>query len=260
MATVTGYTAERMREIENTTVVDGDVIGDDLVLIQRNGAQINAGSVRGPQGIQGTPGSAAVQIVTNATIPSAPEPGHVIFNSDTGTESFWDGTKWVQAIPSGMLMPAAIAVAPLGWLVCDGRAVSRTTYALLFAALGVTYGAGDSSTTFNLPNLKGKFLVGHDAADASFDGVGKTGGEKTHVLTPNEMPAHTHAQVAHAHNPSYPALALNPSGGLAVQFGNGVAETAIPTNNTTAVNQNTGGNAPHNTLPPFTTILYLVKT
>ncbi|MET0786862.1 MAG: hypothetical protein ABWY25_09165, partial [Paenisporosarcina sp.] len=56
MATVTSFTAERMLAIENTTVVDGDVIGNDLVLLTREGTQINAGSVRGPQGIQGLVG------------------------------------------------------------------------------------------------------------------------------------------------------------------------------------------------------------
>ena len=57
MATVTGFTAERMLQIENTTVVDGDVVGDNLILLQRDGTQINAGNVRGPQGIQGPPGT-----------------------------------------------------------------------------------------------------------------------------------------------------------------------------------------------------------
>lgn len=56
MAEITGYTATRMKEIEDTTVVDGDVVVDDLVLIQRNGVQINAGNVRGAQGIQGIQG------------------------------------------------------------------------------------------------------------------------------------------------------------------------------------------------------------
>ncbi len=57
MATVTGYTAARMKEIEDTTVIDGDVVGDELILVKRNGVPINAGNVRGAQGDQGIPGT-----------------------------------------------------------------------------------------------------------------------------------------------------------------------------------------------------------
>lgn len=65
-------------------------------------------------------------------------------------------------LPSGMVVPFAMSAVPSGWLECDGTAVSRTTYASLFAAIGVTYGVGDGSTTFNLPDLRGEFLRGWD--------------------------------------------------------------------------------------------------
>lgn len=57
-------------------------------------------------------------------------------------------------------MPFAMNSAPTGWLACNGAAVSRTTYASLFSAIGTTYGAGDSATTFNLPDLRGYFVRG----------------------------------------------------------------------------------------------------
>lgn len=63
-------------------------------------------------------------------------------------------------LPPGMIVPYAGTAAPSGWLSCNGSAVSRTTYAALFAAIGTTYGAGDGSTTFNLPNTQGVFLRG----------------------------------------------------------------------------------------------------
>jgi microcystin-dependent protein len=69
----------------------------------------------------------------------------------------------------------------------------------LFAAIGTTYGAGDGSTTFNLPNLKGRVAVGRDAAQTEFDALGETGGAKTHTLTTAEMPSHTHVQNSHNH-------------------------------------------------------------
>ena len=90
--------------------------------------------------------------------------------------------------PVGSISLFAGTTAPNGWLICDGSAVSRTTYANLFSVIGTTYGTGDGSTTFNIPNLKGKVPVGLDSSDTSFDTIGETGGEKTHTLTNNELP------------------------------------------------------------------------
>lgn len=67
---------------------------------------------------------------------------------------------------------------PSGYLLCDGQAVSRTTYSDLFDVIGTTYGAGDGSTTFNVPNLKGKIPVGLDSSDTDFDTLGEIGGSK----------------------------------------------------------------------------------
>ena len=68
----------------------------------------------------------------------------------------------VTLIPTGMIAPFAMSTAPTGWLECDGSAVSRTTYADLFTALGTTHGVGDGSTTFNVPDLRGEFIRGWD--------------------------------------------------------------------------------------------------
>lgn len=65
-------------------------------------------------------------------------------------------------LPAGAVMPFARSTAPTGWLACDGSTVSRTTYAALFSAIGTTFGAGDGSTTFRLPDLRGEFIRGHD--------------------------------------------------------------------------------------------------
>lgn len=91
--------------------------------------------------------------------------------------------------------------APTGWLLCDGTAVNRTTYAALFAVIGTTYGTGDGSTTFNLPNFKGRIPVGRDAAQTEFDTLNETGGSKTHTLSASEMPSHTH-DITHGHSAS----------------------------------------------------------
>ena len=68
----------------------------------------------------------------------------------------------VTLIPTGMIAPFAMSTAPTGWIECDGSAVSRTTYADLFTALGTTHGSGDGSSTFNVPDLRGEFIRGWD--------------------------------------------------------------------------------------------------
>ena len=80
--------------------------------------------------------------------------------SDVNTGISNAATAAANAAPSGMIAPFAMSSAPTGWLVCDGSAVSRTTYASLFTALGTTWGSGNGSSTFNLPDLRGAFLRG----------------------------------------------------------------------------------------------------
>lgn len=98
-------------------------------------------------------------------------------------------------IPPGMLMPTAatLLVVPPGWLLCDGSAVNRLTYAALFDVLGTTYGVGDGVTTFNLPNLKGRVIVGQDVGQTEFAARGQTSGSKTSTAS------HTHTMGNHSH-------------------------------------------------------------
>lgn len=77
-----------------------------------------------------------------------------------------DGTSFSQFIPSGVVLPFAGTTAPAGFLLCNGATVSRTTYSKLFAAIGSAHGAGDGSTTFHLPDYRGRFLRGQDGGVA----------------------------------------------------------------------------------------------
>lgn len=140
----------------------------------------------------------------------------------------------------GVISPYSGSSAPTGFLLCDGTAVSRTTYADLFAVTSTTYGVGDGSTTFNLPNLKGSVPVGRDSAQTEFDTLGETGGAKTHTLTEAEMPSHTHT-----------ALGQN-VGGATV---GGVAS-----NGTASTTGATGGDGAHNNLQPYIVLNYIIKT
>lgn len=80
------------------------------------------------------------------------------------------------------------------WLACNGQNVSRTTYATLFTAIGTTFGVGDGSTTFTLPNMQRRVLMGSGGSSSGTIGsnIGATGGAETHVLTPAELAAHNH--------------------------------------------------------------------
>lgn len=96
---------------------------------------------------------------------------------------------------AGIVMPFAGTTAPQGWLLCDGSAVSRTTYSALFAVIGTTYGAGDGSTTFNIPNLAGRVVIGSSQSHA----LGTTGGAETVTITAGQIPSHSHVVPQHGH-------------------------------------------------------------
>lgn len=81
-------------------------------------------------------------------------------------------------LPIGVILPLSSDTIPEGYLLCDGSEISRTTYSTLFSVIGTTYGVGDGSTTFNLPNLNGRVPVGQDSDDSDFDTLGETGGSK----------------------------------------------------------------------------------
>lgn len=111
-------------------------------------------------------GFIAPTIVDKSNVYS-PQVGEIVYDSSDST--FYgrtQGSNWVSLtagssiVPAGSLLPYAGTSAPSGYLLCDGRAVSRTTYANLFAVIGTAYGNGDGSTTFNLPDLRGRFLRG----------------------------------------------------------------------------------------------------
>lgn len=123
--------------------------------------------------------------------------------ADTAGElNYRIGTGAVAALlPPGMVVPFAGSTAPEGWLLCAGQAVSRTTYAALFAAIGTTYGVGDGSTTFNLPDLRGRLPYGKDnmtgsdaarltTAGGGIDGdtLGATGGQQSRTLVQANLP------------------------------------------------------------------------
>jgi len=132
---------------------------------------------------------------------------------------------------------------PSGYLDCDGANVSRTTYADLFTAIGTTWGVGDGSTTFTLPDLRRRTTVGSGGTATATLGnaVGNSGGAETHTLSAAEMPSHTH---------SYTSSGSGPYGGSV----GGLSGTLIA--RTTGV---TGSDAAHNNIQPSAVVRKLIK-
>jgi microcystin-dependent protein len=96
--------------------------------------------------------------------------------------------------PAGVITQYGGATAPTGWVLCRGQAISRSNalYTRLFAAISTTYGAGDGTTTFNVPNLQGRIPVGFDSTQTEFDALAETGGSKTSTLITANLPSHQH--------------------------------------------------------------------
>ena len=161
--------------------------------------------------------------------------------------------------PIGRMDAFAGDAAPEGWLLCVGQAISRADYSALFAVIGTRYGAGNGSTTFNVPNALGRTLVGKDPAHPEFATLGQRGGLKTHTLTIEQMPSHAHrvdgpaglGGVLSGTNAA-PGYSGGSGAGFTPWFGGGY-------NSRPATNQAVGDNKPHNNLQPYLTINYIIR-
>jgi len=158
-------------------------------------------------------------------------------------------------LPPGIVQAYAGADIPDGWLWCNGQEVSRTTYANLFAKLGTVYGAGDSSTTFNLPDLQGKSIFGLSGTDVDFVLAG-TGGAKAVTLTEAQIPAHNHTFGVEDDG-------LTTDGEVGRLRVGGGEEVDWQFNNVAAAlgeTRDTGGGGSHDNMPPYAAMRYLIKT
>ena len=153
-------------------------------------------------------------------------------------------------VPIGSIVAFASDTIPNGWLLCDGSVVSRTTYSELFNAIGLNYVEDGvewlDEERFPLPNVKGKTVVGKDSTDTDFNTLGKTAGEKTHTLTVDEMPSHTHELIVDKQQGGVNA-ALQPTWG-----------TAYSSTDSGSIS-NTGGDQPHNNLQPYLVTNFIIK-
>lgn len=155
-------------------IVDADVSASAAIADTKLATIATAGKVSGSAITSGTIGG-STNVSTTGTIAAT---------SFAGSGASLTG---ITTIPSGAILPFAMNSAPSGWLAANGAAVSRTTYATLFAAISTTYGVGDGSTTFTLPDLRGYFVRGvgtnSDATAAGTFGVKQADALKSHTHT-----------------------------------------------------------------------------
>jgi microcystin-dependent protein len=162
--------------------------------------------------------------------------------------------------PTGVIQMFANGTPPTGWLNCDGSAVSRTTYAALFAVVSTLYGTGDGSTTFNVPDFRGRVAIGVGTGTGggasgstttkpaggsalTLVSMGTWKGEETHQLTVPELASHNHA------------LAVPSAGGGAT-----LNTTNAATTWNTSYIQSAGGDTPHNNIQPVMGVNFIIKT
>ena len=192
-------------------------------------------------------------------------------------------------LPLGAILPYTALAAPnSNFVLCYGQAISRTTYATLYALLGTAYGVGDGSTTFNIPDLRGRVVAGFDSMGGSSanrltgvsggvdgDGLGNTGGSETHTLTEAQLAAHDHdatglsgsaadhthqftydtAQIA-ANNVTFPVSAIQTSGGATTVTTQGSGTVAVTITGDTA---DAGSGTAHNNVQPTIILPYIMR-
>lgn len=161
-------------------------------------------------------------------------------------------------LPSGTILATAAAAAPAGYLLCQGQEVSRSTYASLFAAIGVVYGEGNKSSTFNVPDGRNRSLIG-----AGIHALGATGGEETVKLTEGQMPEHTHEDEGHTHTPEGAgSFVKDGEGGTGEKLWGSAGTKVIDVLKTAAgkaLLKKAGKSEAHNNMPPYTVANWMIK-
>jgi microcystin-dependent protein len=204
--------------------------------------------------------NAATRLTVNSSTATSTVP--VVLPSDPTTALQAATKQYVDAAgPSGAIMAFAGTTAPSGWLKCEGQAISRATYATLFAAIGTTWGVGDGSTTFNVPDLRGTFLRGTGTNGTYGTAVGPSVG--TYAVDTYLNHSHTATSTDSGHSHGISATGMN--GGSTGVYYTLISPTTAYVNtitgtaniSTTVATSTTGGTE---TKPKNYGVLYIIKT
>jgi microcystin-dependent protein len=191
-------------------------------------------------------------------------------NARTNLDVYSKAETIANAAPAGIVAAFGGSTAPSNWLECDGSTISRTTYAALFAAIGTTYGAGDGSTTFKIPDLRGEFIRGWDHSKGTDSGRAIGTSQTSQNLAHNHAitdPGHAHgySDPGHAHQvgASYIGSGTGSNGGYITASGTGAVTTTVGVGITIAAAgtgisiQNNGGTEAR---PRNIALMYIIKT
>jgi microcystin-dependent protein len=210
-----------------------------------------------------------LQGVTSAR-PGPGVPGRLYFSTDEHLLYYDDGSVWrAPATPTGALQLTAAAAAIAGWLICDGAAYPRAEYSALFAVIGTAWGAGDGSSTFNVPDLRGRAPIGVGEGRA----VGAKGGAASHTLTAAESgtPEHQHhMDSTGAGGPPPNVFALNGKNQVRGDNAGGGGNTSLYVRSDGAYSSGIGvagvvngaqsASAALSLMQPYAVVNYLIKT
>ena len=249
--------------LQNNTTNDANQVMADLnqvvANVNANGAENGANS--------------SITSLSGLTTPLSIAQGGTGANTAAGALTNLGVTNF--SMPSGALVAFAGSAAPTGWLFCDGSAVSRTTYAALFTAIGTAYGVGDGSSTFNVPDMRGRVPAGFDSANGtgrltgqtggiSAATLGNSGGEQTHTLSTAELAAHSHGVTDAGHVHSLPAQTMVFTGAADVFQHSGANNMTLGGNTGSSSSnitiQNAGSGSAHNNVQPGLVVNYIIKT
>ena len=179
---------------------------------------------------------------TTAQRPGSAATGDTRWNTSLSAQEIYNGSTWESgSVPAGSVSAFAGLAVPTGWLECNGAAISRSTYATLFAAISTHYGVGDGSSTFNLPDLRGEFVRGFD------NSRGVDSGRTFASAQSDQNKSHTHTasvtDPGHAHNLLYGSGAFGGTSGATTVRDSGTITDRIGSNTTgiSVANTSQGG-------------------